>query len=59
MAYKVVRSPQMQVDIDGKVKEEAAGTTLEIATERHIGGVAPLPRTTETQPVVVDDSGRI
>ena len=59
MAYKVVRAPQMQVDIDGKVKEEAAGTTLEIANERHIGGVAPLPRTNEMQPVVVDDSGRL
>ena len=60
MKEKIVRSPQLQIDIDGRIKmENFDGLELQVASEDILGGVKPLKRTDESQDVVIDSNGRL
>ena len=60
MNEKIVRSPQLQIDIDGRIKmENLDGLELQVASEDTLGGVKPLKRTNEEQDVVIDSNGRL
>ena len=59
--YKVVRSPKLQVGVDGTIKMEGViqGAKVEVANEYTLGGVMPKNKTNETKPVVVDEFGKL
>ena len=58
--YKVTNANKCQVYIDGNLYDEAEVVmNIPIANESKVGGVKPVSKTNQTQPVAIDPDGKL